>query len=71
MIYYPLSILMLAGIRELLIITTPEDNSCFQKLLGDSSKLGIHFDYKIQEFPNGRAQAFVINEEFIDSDSVC
>ena len=71
MIYYPLSILMLAGIRELLIITTPEDNSCFQKLLGDGSQLGMHFEYKVQKTPNGLAQTFVIGEEFIGSDNVC
>lgn len=71
MIYYPISILMLAGIRELLIITTPEDNSCFQKLLGDGLQLGMHFEYKVQKTPNGLAQAFVIGEEFIGSDSVC
>ena len=71
MIYYPLSILMLAGIREVLIITTPEDNSCFQKLLGDGSQLGMHFEYKVQEIPNGLAQAFIIGEDFIGSESVC
>jgi len=71
MIYYPLSILMLAGIREVLIITTPKDNSCFQNLLGDGSQLGMHFKYKVQEIPNGLAQAFVIGEGFIDKDSVC
>jgi len=71
MMYYPLSILMLAGIRELLIITTPEDNSCFQKLLGDGSQLGMHFEYKVQKTPNGLAQTFVIGEEFIGSDNVC
>jgi glucose-1-phosphate thymidylyltransferase len=71
MIYYPLSILMLAGIRDVLIITTMEDNSTFQKLLGDGSQLGMRFVYKVQEIPNGLAQAFVIGADFVGSDSVC
>ena len=70
MIYYPLSILMLAGIREILIITRPEDLPQFQKLLGDGTDLGCQFQYAIQEVPNGLAQAFVIGEEFIGSDKV-
>lgn len=70
MIYYPLSILMLAGIREILIITTPEDHHQFRKLLGDGSDLGCEFNYAIQEVPNGLAQAFVIGEEFIGQDKV-
>jgi glucose-1-phosphate thymidylyltransferase len=70
MIYYPLSVLMLADIREILIITTPEDNESFKRLLGDGSELGCSFKYAIQEKPNGLAQAFVIGEEFIDSDKV-
>ncbi len=70
MIYYPLSTLMMAGIREVLIITTPEDNASFKRLLGDGSELGCHFEYAIQEIPNGLAQAFVIGEKFIGKDKV-
>jgi glucose-1-phosphate thymidylyltransferase len=70
MIYYPLSILMLSGVKEILIITTPEDQSQFMRLLGDGSELGCRFEYKAQEIPNGLAQAFVIGEEFIGDDSV-
>jgi glucose-1-phosphate thymidylyltransferase len=70
MIYYPLSVLMLAEIREILIITTPEDNESFKRLLGDGSELGCSFEYAIQEKPNGLAQAFVIGEKFIGTDKV-
>ena len=70
MIYYPLSILMLAGIKDILIITTPEDNAQFKRLLGDGSQVGCNFQYAIQEVPNGLAQAFVIGESFIGSDKV-
>lgn len=70
MIYYPLSILMLAGIKEILIITTPEDQSQFQRLLGDGSDVGCRFEYAVQEVPNGLAQAFVIGAPFIGKDKV-
>jgi glucose-1-phosphate thymidylyltransferase len=70
MIYYPLSILMMAGIREILIISTPHDMPNFKKLLGDGKNLGCEFTYAIQEIPNGLAQAFVIGEEFIGDDKV-
>jgi glucose-1-phosphate thymidylyltransferase len=70
MIYYPLSILMLADISDILIITTPEDNEQFIRLLGDGSNIGCNIQYAIQEVPNGLAQAFVIGEEFIGDDSV-
>jgi glucose-1-phosphate thymidylyltransferase len=70
MIYYPLSVLMLAGIREILIITTPEDQPAFQRLLGDGSQLGCDFQYAVQEVPNGLAQAFVIGKEFIGKEKV-
>jgi len=68
MIYYPLSVLMLAGIKEVLIITTPEDQDGFIRLLGDGSELGCHFEFAVQEVPNGLAQAFVIGEKFIGVD---
>ena len=70
MIYYPISVLMLAGIRDILIITTPEDQTSFQRLLGDGSRFGVNFVYEVQPFPGGLAQAFLIGEKFIGRDSV-
>jgi glucose-1-phosphate thymidylyltransferase len=70
MIYYPLSVLMLADIKDILIITTPEDNESFKRLLGDGKELGCNFEYAVQTVPNGLAQAFVIGEKFIGNDKV-
>ena len=71
LVYYPLSILMLASINEVLIISTPEDTPLYQRLLGDGSRIGMKFSYKVQETPRGLADAFILGEEFIGSDSVC
>lgn len=71
MVYYPISVLMLAGIREIMIITTPDDQPLFKKLLGDGSQLGVTFAYKVQERPEGIAQAFILAEEFLAGDDAC
>ena len=71
MIFYPLSTLMLSGIRDILIISTPEDIDKYKSLLGDGSNLGINLQYKIQPNPNGLAEAFILGDEFIDKDDVC
>ena len=71
MVYYPLSVLMLAGIRDILIITSPEDESSFRRLLGDGSEIGMTFSYVIQPSPDGLAQAFILGESFIGNDDVC
>ncbi len=71
LIYYPLSMLLLAGIREILIISTPEDIGDYQKLLGDGNQIGVKFSYTVQETPRGLADAFILGEEFIGNDSVC
>ena len=71
MIYYPLSMLMLSGIKEILIISTPNDINQYKTFLGDGSKLGIKFFYKVQPYPDGLAQAFVLGESFISQDDVC
>lgn len=71
MVYYPLSVLMLAGIREVLVISTPEDLPKYEELLGDGSRLGMKLEYKVQEKPRGLADAFILGEEFIGGDSVC
>ena len=71
LVYYPLSVLMLAGIKDVLIISTPEDTPVYERLLGDGRRLGMNFSYKVQETPRGLADAFVLGEEFIGDDSVC
>ena len=71
LVYYPLSVLLLAGIREILLISTPEDTPAYEKLLGDGSRIGVSLQYKVQETPRGLADAFILGEDFIGDDSVC
>ena len=71
MVYYPLSVLMLAGIREVLVISTPEDTPVYRELLGDGARLGMKLEYKVQDAPRGLAEAFILGEDFIGGDSVC
>ena len=71
MVYYPLSVLMLAGIREVLVISTPEDTPVYRALLGDGARIGMHLEYKVQQEPKGLAEAFILGEEFIGDDAVC
>ena len=71
LIYYPLSILLLAGIKEILIISTPEDTPLYERLLGDGKRIGVSFSYKVQDKPRGLADAFILGKEFIDNDNVC
>ena len=71
LIYYPLSVLLLAGIKEILVISTPEDTKNYERLLGDGSRIGVHIEYKIQDTPRGLADAFILGAEFIGNDSVC
>ena len=71
MVYYPISILMLAGIQDILIITTPQDHSSYKRLLGDGSDFGINFSYQVQKTPDGLAQAFILGAHFIGDDDVC
>ncbi len=71
LVYYPLSILMLASIKEVLIISTPDDTPLYERLLGDGNRLGMRLEYKVQDTPRGLADAFILGEEFIGDDSVC
>ena len=71
LVYYPISVLLLAGITEILIISTPQDIDDYRELLGDGSRLGVSFSYKVQDKPRGLADAFILGEQFIDKDDVC